>query len=78
MAEGYSPRLYIYSTDDRMVPFTSVEKHISILKINPSFDVSVEKFSGSQHVQHERQDPERYWKAIENVWNRSRPIYSRL
>jgi len=78
LAEGYAPRVYIYSTEDKMVPFTSVENHVSTLKGNPSFDVRAEKFAGSQHVQHEKRDPERYWKAVEDVWERSGPVRARL
>ncbi|KAJ7045943.1 hypothetical protein C8F04DRAFT_939792, partial [Mycena alexandri] len=78
LADGYAPRLYIYSEDDQMIPFTAVEKHIEGLKANPSFDVTVEKFSGSQHVQHERHDRERYWNAVYTLWDRSLPIRAKL
>ncbi|KAJ7347089.1 hypothetical protein DFH08DRAFT_870231 [Mycena albidolilacea] len=78
LAEGFAPRVYIYSSADKMVPFTSVENHLSILKANPSVSVAAEKFEGSQHVQHERQDPERYWNAVQAVWDRSLPIKTKL
>jgi hypothetical protein len=48
-----------------------VEGHLATLRANASFDVVAEKFDGSQHVQHERHDPERYWKAVQAVWERS-------
>jgi hypothetical protein len=78
LAEGYSPRVYIYSAADQMVPFTSVESHLATLRANASFDILAEKFDGSQHVQHERQDPGRYWKAVQTVWERSLPARAKL
>ncbi|KAJ6594364.1 hypothetical protein B0H19DRAFT_1095171 [Mycena capillaripes] len=78
LAEGYSPRVYIYSETDKMVPFTSVEQHLSTIKGNPSFDVAAEKFDGSQHIQHERKDSERYWNAVYAVWDRSLPVRAKL
>ncbi|KAF8199853.1 hypothetical protein K438DRAFT_1583110, partial [Mycena galopus ATCC 62051] len=78
LAEGFSPRVYIYSITDKMVAFTSVETHIETLKANPSFDVTRERFDGSEHVQHERHDAERYWNAVQTVWDRSRPVCGKL
>jgi hypothetical protein len=78
LAEGYSPRVYIYSDADQTVPFTSVEGHLATLRANASFDVVAEQFDGSQHVQHERHDPERYWKAVQAVWERSLPTKAKL
>ncbi|KAJ7354674.1 hypothetical protein DFH08DRAFT_855689 [Mycena albidolilacea] len=78
LAEGYSPRVYIYSAADQMVPSTSVESHLATLRANASFDILAEKFDGSQHVQHERQDPGRYWKAVQAVWERSLPVRAKL
>ncbi|KAJ7130600.1 hypothetical protein C8R44DRAFT_66388 [Mycena epipterygia] len=79
LADSHAPRLYIYSDTDTMVPSTSVERHISVLRTStPSLDIKVEKFIGSSHVLHERQDPERYWNAIRAVWHRSSPIHAKL
>jgi len=79
LTDSRAPRVYIYSTADSMVPATSVEKHISMLKtLNPSIDIEVHKFTGSEHVLHERQDPVRYWSAVQAVWERSRPLRAKL
>lgn len=62
-----------------MVPAKSVEKHISVLrKSSPSFDIEVEKFTGSQHILHERNDPVRYWNAVRRAWARSAAICAKL
>ncbi|KAJ7612099.1 hypothetical protein FB45DRAFT_939865, partial [Roridomyces roridus] len=79
LADVEAPRTYIYSTEDQMVPFSSVEGHLA--KLNASgrpFNVAAEKFSGSAHVSHERQDPGRYWNAVWAAWERSGPIRARL
>ncbi|KAJ6520798.1 hypothetical protein DFH09DRAFT_226579 [Mycena vulgaris] len=74
-----APRVYIYSATDSMVPAESVEKHISVLrKSSPSCDIEVEKFTGSQHILHERKDPVRYWNAARRAWARSAPICAKL
>ncbi|KAJ7782642.1 hypothetical protein B0H16DRAFT_1446946 [Mycena metata] len=78
LADGYAPRLYIYSEDDQLMPFAAVEQHIERLKANPSSNVTVEKFSGSQHVQHERHDRERYWNAVYALWDRALPVRAKL
>ncbi|KAJ7121260.1 hypothetical protein C8R43DRAFT_959608 [Mycena crocata] len=79
LTDPHAPRLYIYSASDAMVPATSVEKHIYNLQTStPLSDVEVEKFSGSGHVMHERQDPVRYWRAVQAVWERSLPIRAKL
>ncbi|KAJ7452775.1 hypothetical protein B0H11DRAFT_2072948 [Mycena galericulata] len=75
----HAPRVYIYSATDSMVPARSVEKHISVLKkSNFSFDIEVEKFTGSQHILHERNDPVRYWNAVRRTWAWSAPICTKL
>ncbi|KAJ6591052.1 hypothetical protein DFH09DRAFT_192320 [Mycena vulgaris] len=79
LTESHSPRVYIYSATDLMVPARSVERHISVLReSSPSFDLEVEKFTGSRHVLHERQDPDRYWNAVRRVWDRSSLIRAKL
>ncbi|CAK5281281.1 unnamed protein product [Mycena citricolor] len=78
-AASHAPRLYIYSSEDRMVPFTSVEEHlVKLQSAGICADVSVERFSGSQHVQHERLDPARYWSAVERMWERSALVRVKL
>ncbi|KAJ7623600.1 hypothetical protein FB45DRAFT_797823 [Roridomyces roridus] len=79
LADVEAPRTYIYSTEDHMVPFSSVEAHLAKLNATSRpFNVAAEKFSGSAHVSHERRDPGRYWNAIWAAWERSCPIRARL
>lgn len=79
LSDYFAPRVYIYSTADAMVPFASVEKHLSVLRRSgPPFDFAVEKYTKSQHVLHEREDPARYWAAVRAVWERSAPVRAKL
>lgn len=66
-SDGESPRLYIYSDTDSMVPWTSVERHLSMLSAN-KVPFMAEKYIGSQHVSHARHDSRRYWGAVAAVW----------
>ncbi|KAI0059223.1 hypothetical protein BV25DRAFT_1829265 [Artomyces pyxidatus] len=66
-ANADTPRLYIYSTGDELVPFTAVEKHASDGRAL-GFNVEMEKFGKNPHVTHMRSNPERYWDAIRRVW----------
>ncbi|KAF8621989.1 hypothetical protein AX15_007343 [Amanita polypyramis BW_CC] len=63
-----SPRLYIYSNKDDMISWQDVESHAKDAE-KWCKDVRKEKFEDSMHVAHMRQDPERYWKAVQDVWN---------
>jgi hypothetical protein len=63
-----SPRLYIYSLTDDLVSWQSVESHAK--EAGKLFDdVRTERFENSGHVAHMKQDPERYWAAVEGLWN---------
>jgi len=62
-----SPRLYVYSDRDQMVPYEAVEKHIAAVN-RKGYAVRVEKFRGSPHVSHMRNNAERYWNAVRATW----------
>ena len=66
-----SKRLYIYSDKDPLVHPPHVESHALNAKKLGHQSIRMEKFAGSTHVGHMRKDPERYWKAIEEVWDDS-------
>jgi len=69
-AKGGEPRLYFYSNADAMVPWSSVERHLSVItKKNIPF--RAEKYLGSQHVSHAKMDPNRYWGAVAETWDRA-------
>ncbi|KAF8882586.1 hypothetical protein BD779DRAFT_922836 [Infundibulicybe gibba] len=65
-----APRLYIYSKKDKMTLSKHVESHIKQATLL-GLDVTVEVFSNTPHVAHARQDPDRYWGAVRNVWLRA-------
>jgi hypothetical protein len=65
----HSPRLYIYSEGDEMVPAKAVEQHMNDA-IEKGFNIRSVKFGKeSKHVSHARTDPSRYWGATEQMWN---------
>ncbi|KAJ5890892.1 uncharacterized protein N7473_007120 [Penicillium subrubescens] len=72
-------RTYIYGPDDDMIPVDQVIQHANIAIANMSACgvadasnyVKMEKFVGSPHVNHVRFEKERYWRIIEETWQRS-------
>ena len=63
-----TPRLYIYSSSDKITPCAAVETHIAEAK-RAGLNIIVEKFEGSSHVGHMRKDPKRYWDVVKQFWN---------
>ncbi|PFH51089.1 hypothetical protein AMATHDRAFT_59790 [Amanita thiersii Skay4041] len=63
-----SPRLYVYSKKDDLIPWMDVEAHAQDAEACCQ-DVRMERYETSMHVAHIRQDPERYWRAIQELWN---------
>ena len=53
----HTPRLYLYSQVDEMVPWTEVEEHAEEAR-KAGLDVRMERFEGSLHVAHARTDLE--------------------
>ena len=70
------PRSYIYSAQDVMVFSIDVEEHahIAVKRLKefecgqPTTYVALEKFAGSQHVNHLKLDGVRYWNIIQDMW----------
>ncbi|KAH8093780.1 hypothetical protein BXZ70DRAFT_976280 [Cristinia sonorae] len=63
-----TPRVYIYSKEDLMVPSEEVERHIAVAKTRRGLSVTAELFHDSPHVAHARADPDRYWSIVRNIW----------
>ncbi|KZP27965.1 hypothetical protein FIBSPDRAFT_780474 [Athelia psychrophila] len=63
-----TPRLYIFSDTDKLVQHGAVLEHI-VQANGLGLNVKGVEFKGSPHVAHVRQDPETYWKAVEDTWN---------
>ncbi|BGP39390.1 hypothetical protein JCM10449v2_003328 [Rhodotorula kratochvilovae] len=64
------PRLYLYSDIDKLVPCADVERHAAAARA-AGVEVRTERFDGTPHVAHARVEPERYWGAIQEVWEKS-------
>lgn len=60
-------RCYLYSEKDDIIGWKDVEEH-AIDAARKGWAVTLVKFQGSSHVGHLKQDPEKYWNAIENTW----------
>jgi hypothetical protein len=60
-------RCYIYSAEDDTIDWKDVEDHARQAEAS-GWSVTMVKFDGSQHVCHLRQDPIKYWQAIESAW----------
>ena len=63
-----TPRLYVYSKRDELVPWKDVQKHADAAK-KSGLNVCCEVYEGSAHVAHMRHDPERYWTSILGLWH---------
>ncbi|KAH6909347.1 hypothetical protein BKA70DRAFT_1278261 [Coprinopsis sp. MPI-PUGE-AT-0042] len=63
-----TPRLYIYSAADELIPSTQVEEHARGAKAE-GLTVKLERFENSPHVAHARADPDRYWGAVTALWS---------
>lgn len=68
-------RLYIFSDTDKLVQHSAVLEHIAEAKAL-GLNVQGVEFMGSPHVAHMRQNPTRYWKAVEDVWNQATNVQS--
>lgn len=64
-------RTYIYSKIDELVPAQVVEQHAEESK-KLGMDVVLEAYENTPHVNHLKQNPDRYWKIVQDAWNRSR------
>jgi hypothetical protein len=63
-------RCYIYSDADETVQAEDVEDHAEDAR-RKGWIASTEKFVGSAHVGHMRLDSARYWKIVQELWERS-------
>ncbi|KAF8130033.1 hypothetical protein K438DRAFT_1948428 [Mycena galopus ATCC 62051] len=55
-------RLYLYSDADQITPASVIKEHVEAAK-EKGWNVREEYFLGSDHVQHSRKYPQRYWEA---------------
>ncbi|KAI8975890.1 hypothetical protein BD414DRAFT_172248 [Trametes punicea] len=62
-----TPRLYLYSFEDKVVPAARVEEHAAKARM-AGFSVQMVHFGQSAHVSHARNNPEKYWTAVRTFW----------
>jgi hypothetical protein len=65
-----SPRLYVFSRNDKLVPWKQVLDHADEAKAS-GLNVQIKLFDKTPHVAHARVDPENYWAAVEKLWNKA-------
>jgi hypothetical protein len=63
-----TPRLYVYSKTDKLVPLEKVWQHGEDARRAGVGPVLRVVFDQSGHVAHARADPARYWEAVASVW----------
>ncbi|RVX73839.1 hypothetical protein B0A52_02729 [Exophiala mesophila] len=65
-----SKRLYLYSDADALIGANEVREHAAE-SASKGWSVETINFKTSGHIRHAIEDPERYWKAITELWNSS-------
>ncbi|EGN99311.1 hypothetical protein SERLA73DRAFT_182241 [Serpula lacrymans var. lacrymans S7.3] len=63
-----TPRLYLYSRKDELVPWQQVQNHSEVSR-SKGLNVRTELFENSAHVAHMRAEPDRYWSSVMKIWN---------
>lgn len=72
------PQVFIYGDKDALTPPDSVESYITESKqrldregLDGSRLITAEKYIGSSHVSHAKNDLKRYWEAVMRAWEAS-------
>lgn len=70
-ARGFSnpsaAKLYLYSKADDIISWEDIEEHAADA-VSKGYDVALEMFEDSPHVEHMRLHTEQYWGAISSRW----------
>jgi hypothetical protein len=64
-----APRIYLYLKTDKMVRWREIEGHIKEAK-GHGWKAETVKFEESGHVEHVREDKDKYWGSTLNVWTK--------
>ncbi|PPQ83502.1 hypothetical protein CVT25_006992 [Psilocybe cyanescens] len=72
-----TPRLYLYSVEDKLIPYHEIEAHANQAE-QAGLPVRMEKFEDSPHVAHAKVYPQRYWTAIQKLWDDASSARSRI
>ncbi|KII89700.1 hypothetical protein PLICRDRAFT_39840 [Plicaturopsis crispa FD-325 SS-3] len=62
-----TPRLYVYSKQDALIPWKQIQGHAGQAE-TAGLPVTTCLYEDSAHVAHARQDPARYWAAVQALW----------
>jgi hypothetical protein len=65
------PRCYLYSERDALVAWEDVCEHAKV-SLQMGIPVIEVRFEASGHVDHARQESERYWNAVMDTWRSSK------
>ncbi|KAL0578970.1 hypothetical protein V5O48_003010, partial [Marasmius crinis-equi] len=68
--DANTPRTYLYSKADELVPFGEVDEHVRKGK-DLGLNVRNEVFETAPHVALARTEPARYWGAVKDTWSRA-------
>lgn len=63
-----TPRMYLYSNGDKIVPAQAVEEHAAQARM-AGFPVQMMNFGKSDHVSHARDFPGKYWETVRTFWD---------
>ncbi|KAF9266431.1 hypothetical protein L218DRAFT_985576 [Marasmius fiardii PR-910] len=72
-----TPRVYLYSRRDELVPWKEVEEHVKKAKAR-GLNVEEEVFETAPHVALARTEPERYWEVVKRTWGRAVEVTGNL
>jgi len=64
------PRCYLYSKADTLIAWQDIYEHVGE-SMEHSGRVTEVLFASSDHVDHARHEPSRYWDAVVTVWHQS-------
>jgi hypothetical protein len=65
--DANTPRLYLYSKKDELIPWKEVRDHVEVGK-KAGLNIRDERFEHSPHVAHARTEPNRYWNLVQDTW----------
>jgi hypothetical protein len=64
-----APRCYLYSKGDSLISWEDVHEHAEE-SIEAGISVTEVLFESSGHVEHAKEEAERYWDAVDATWSR--------
>ncbi|KAG8963106.1 hypothetical protein FRC03_003382 [Tulasnella sp. 419] len=68
-----SHRAYMYSVRDHLVPADAVEAHLQASR-DKGIAVRAEKYERTAHVNHMKENPEKYWGIVRDTWKNAKDV----